>query len=135
MIAENIFSHTDLYERPKLATSVSAPNTDKIVIHNLASITGRVKPIWVFGILTQREDTHYYLEDYNFSIRIRFDELKYVDPNCYMTEGSVLLCNGNYQDDKFVVKAIEMPPKHASKSLKFKQNEADYFGAYGKVQR
>ena len=101
MVSENIFSHVDLYQRPKLQSEEKGPQTDKTIIHNISSITGRTEPIWVFGILTQREDTYYYLEDDTHSIRVRFDDLHYVDPNCFITENQVLLCNGTYADDKF----------------------------------
>ena len=135
MVKENIFSHVDLYSRPKLVDKTSDLNSKKTFIHNVASITGRTKPIWVVGILTQREDTHFYLEDDSISIRVRLDELDYVDPNCYITENQVLLCNGVYKDEKFVVRMIEQPPLHGNKSLRFKVHESDYFGAYGKMQR
>jgi hypothetical protein len=51
-----------------------------------------MRSIWVLGLLTQREDANYYLEDSTLSVRVSFSELKYADPDSYFTENCVLMC-------------------------------------------
>jgi hypothetical protein len=50
----------------------------------------------VLGILTQKEDTNYFIEDSTYSIKISFTELEYADPNAFFTENCVILCEGYY---------------------------------------
>jgi len=68
---------------------------------------------------------------------VRLDEIEYADPNCFISLNMILLFNGSYHSgqDVFIVKMVEQPPLHGSKSLKFKEYEQDYFGAYAKMQR
>jgi hypothetical protein len=88
----------------------------------------------VLGILTQKEDTHYYLEDNTYSIKLSFVELEYADPDAYFTENCVILCEGHYANDIFMVTKIEHPPLHQHKSLRYKVNDQDYFGVYNKLR-
>ena len=85
--------------------------------------------------MTYREDTHYYLEDNTYSIRLSFQELSYADPDAFFTENCILLVQGHYDNNEFKVSQLEHPPMHAKRSLRFKINEQDYFGAYAKMQR
>ena len=89
--------------------------------------------MWVFGILTQKEDTFYYIEDGSLSMKISFNELDYADPDAYFTENMIILAFGYHSASTFFVKRIEHPPMHANKSLWMKVAEQDYFGAYSKL--
>lgn len=91
----------------------------------------------MLGILTQREDTHFYLEDATYSIRINFADLTYADPECFFTENQVLLCKGTYKGEMFYPVSIEQPPLYSQKQrdIRFKVNKSDYFGAYSKLHR
>ena len=97
---QTVFSHSDIFVRPKLLDS-RAQNTDLTRIYNIHAIVGQPERIYVLGILTQREDTHYYLEDSTYSIRLSFSDLQYADPDCFFTENQVLLCKGNYVGEMF----------------------------------
>ena len=74
----------------------------------------------MFGILTQKEDTHYYLEDSTSTVKIVFTDLEYADPDAFFTENCVLLCQGYHSNGVFKVTRIEHPPLHLNKSLRFK---------------
>lgn len=106
-------------------------------VYNIHAIVGQAEQIYVLGILTQREDTHYYLEDSTYSIRLSFSDLQYADPTCFYTENQVLLCKGSYKGDMFHIVSIEQPPLYSSKAreITFKVNQSDYFGAYSKLHR
>ena len=101
------------------------------------AIVGQSEKIYILGVLTQREDTHFYLEDGTYSIKVNFNELKYADPDCFFTENMVLLCKGEYKDGKFYPVSVEQPPIYSLKAreLNFKVNKNDYFGAYSKLYR
>lgn len=101
-------------------------------MYNVNSILGSQLPKWVLGVLNQKEDGNYYLEDNTLSVRVSFSQLERVDSDCFFTEGSVVLCRGLYYDEIFMLTDLKQPPLHARKSFTFKVNEADYFGAYTK---
>lgn len=87
MIEEAVFSHSDMFMKPKLTdTSTSTQNQDKMRVYNVHAVVGQTERIYVLGILTQREDTHFYLEDSTYSIRLGFTDLQYADPECFFTE-------------------------------------------------
>lgn len=46
----------------------------------------------------------------------------------------MVLCQGYYNNDSFMVISIEHPPLHANKQLRFKLTDQDYFGAYNVVR-
>ena len=96
MVKENIFSHIDLYEKPKLGMENQQIASGKTTIYSIASVMGRSEAIWVVGLLTQRDDTHFYIEDSTHSIRVRLDEIEYADPNCFISLNMILLFNGSY---------------------------------------
>lgn len=133
LVEERIFSHVKDFARPKL-TRGQRP-TSQTIIHNINSAVGKLEKIWVFGILTRREDTNYYLEDNTFSIKLSFQELEYADPDAFFTENSILLIQGYYDNNELKVIQMEHPPMHARRSITYKVNEQDYFGAYAKLQR
>lgn len=78
---------------------------------------------WVIGIITQKEDGMYYLEDTTICVKVSFGEIEYVEPDAFFTENSVLLVEGKYQNGMFYLLTIMQPPLHANKSFKFKINE------------
>jgi len=129
-VEDRIFSHVHKYGRPKLSGEINPKIT---TVYKLHSLLGKDRLMWVFGILTQKEDSLYYLEDSTHSIKVSFAELEYADPDAFFTEDNILLCQGHYQADQFVVTRIEHPPLHANKTLRFSVNEQDYFGAYSKL--
>ena len=140
MIEQAIFSHTDLFMKPKLIDrggNTNAQGAEITRVYNIHAIVGQTEQIYVIGVLTQREDTHYYIEDSTYSIRVQFSELQYADPACFYTENQVLLCKGTYKGDMFYVVSMEHPPLYAAKSrqITFKVNQSDYFGAYSKLHR
>ncbi len=87
---------------------------------------------WVLGILNQREDGNYYLEDSTLSVRVSFSQLETVDTDAFFPEGSLVMCRGLHYDDCLYILDLRQPPLHARKSFIFKLNETDYFGAYTK---
>jgi len=94
LAAERIFSHVNTYQQPKLHTNNASGTNDLITVYNLHSCAGRDKPIWVYGILTKKQDERYYLEDTTASIKLDFSDLEYCDSEAYFTENCVLLCYG-----------------------------------------
>lgn len=129
LVEHRIFSHASRFERPKL----NQQNKQITTVYNIHSILGREKAIWVYGILTQKEDTHYYLEDSTQSIKVNFSECVYADPEAFFTENCVLLVKGTYSSGEFMVLTVQHPPLNMNKSLNFKLKEADYFGAYNLI--
>lgn len=127
---ERIFSHTDKFQKPKLTSTVDSNSLT--TVYNVNSVIGSHSSKWVLGILTQKEDANYYLEDGDMTVRVAFQDLEWVDPDSFFTESCVVLCCGTYRDDMFKLTHIMHPPLHAKKSFKFKLNEHDYFGAYTK---
>ena len=83
-----------MFVKPKLGNSRVEQNQDLTKVHNVHAIVGQAAPIYVLGILTQREDTHYYLEDGTHSIRLAFTDLLYADSDSFFTENMVLMCKG-----------------------------------------
>lgn len=135
VIGEKIFSHTQTYARPKLHASAQNQHGATTVNH-VDSIVGVKKPQWVFGFLTQKEDTFWYLEDQTFSIHLIIgDQLEYADPDAFFTENCILMCKGYHQESAFVVTRIMHPPMRALDKTRMKINEQDYFGAYAKLQK
>jgi DNA polymerase epsilon subunit 2 len=66
-------------------------------VNHLHSIVGSTSQrLWVFGILTQKEDTHFYLEDHTFNIKLSFTELEYADTDSFFTENCVVMAQGYY---------------------------------------
>lgn len=47
-------------------------------MNSVNSILGSSQQKWVLGILHQKEDGNYYLEDSKLSVRVSFAELEYV---------------------------------------------------------
>ena len=132
---ERVFSHTDKYVRPKLEDGKGSDKNNGLTkVYNISSILGANQAKWVLGILTLHEDSEYYLEDYRHTVKISFTELEYADPEVFFTENSILMCCGIYHNETFFITHMKMPPLHAQKSLSFKLNEKDYFGAYTKKQ-
>jgi hypothetical protein len=60
------------------------------------SIVGSTSRIWVYGVIVQKEDTFFYLEDSTFVIKLSFTELEYVDPDAFFTENCIVLVQGYY---------------------------------------
>ena len=96
LIEERIFSHVKDFARPKL-TRGQRPS-GQTIIHNINSAVGKTQKIWIYGILTQREDTHFYLEDNTYSIKLSFQDLSYADPDAFFTENCILLVQGYYDN-------------------------------------
>ena len=124
-----MFSHSDKYMRAKLS---AGDQGDKglTTVHHVHSVVGSTTHKWVLGLLSQREDAHYYLEDSTLTVKVSFTELEYADPDALFTENCILLCCGLYHNETFYLTKIMHPPLHARKSFIFKLNEQDYFGSY-----
>lgn len=133
LVEERVFSHTGIYDRPRLNDHKQGQKSQLTTVYNLHSILGKKTRLTVLGILTQKEDTHYYLEDKTCTMKLSFVELEYADPDAYFTENCVLLCEGYHSNDVFMVTSMSHPPLHANKQLRFKLTEEDYFGAYTKL--
>lgn len=123
-----MFSHVDIYQRAKLTKSEQ--NSALTTVHNVHSVLGSTQRKWVLGLLEQREDGHYYLEDNTISVKISFAQLEYVEPDAFFTETCILLCEGKYDNGMFYLLKVFHPPLHANKAFKYKINEQDYFGSY-----
>ena len=91
--AEKTFSHTQTYVRPKLHGNPVGQKGGLTTVNHVNSIVGREQLQWVFGFLTQKEDTFWYLEDHTYSIRLIIgDQLQYADPDAFFTESCILMC-------------------------------------------
>ena len=102
LVEDRVFSHSGVYERPKLYDAGKNKGADgggTETVYSLHSIVGKKHRMLVLGFLTQKEDTHYYLEDSTCSIKVTFDKLEYVDPDAFFTESCVLLCQGYHQHE------------------------------------
>lgn len=64
-----------MFIKPKLMHSTAEQNSELTKVYNVHAIVGQSEAIYVLGVLTQREDTHFYLEDGTHSIRIAFTDL------------------------------------------------------------
>lgn len=58
---ERIFSHVDIYQRAKLKQNPK--DSHLTTVYNINSVLGSNQLKWVLGILSQKEDGLYYLED------------------------------------------------------------------------
>lgn len=67
-----------------------------MVVHNVHSIIGSLNEKWVLGLITQREDGNFYLEDSTLSAKLAFSELRKTDINAYFMENCIVLCYGIY---------------------------------------
>ena len=99
MAEDRVFSHNDKYTRPKLEDKDNKNiDTGLTKVYNISSIIGSTQNKWVLGILHQREDGEYYLEDARHSVKLSFSELEYADPEVFFTESSILMCCGIYHN-------------------------------------
>ena len=89
---ERIFSNSDHFIRPKLDDGVDMSKDSLTRVYNISSIIGSNKAKWIVGMINQREDGEYYLEDARHSVRLSFSELVYADPEVFFTDGSTILC-------------------------------------------
>ena len=121
----------DTYMKAKLTKSEKDKNFK--IVYNVHSVLGSEVMKWVLGIITQKEDGNYYLEDTTFTVKISFAELKHVEPDAFFMENCVILAEGKYENSMFYLHTVLHPPLHANKSFKFKINEQDYFGSYLKM--
>ena len=100
------------------------------IVHHIHGVIGDENRKWVLGLLTQKEDSNYYLEDITHTVKISFAELEYVESDAFFTEMCVLLIQGKYLNGIFYLLRVLHPPLHANKQMKFQLNEQDYFGSY-----
>ena len=128
---ERIFSHVDLYTRAKLVKT--AKDRTLTTVYNVHSCLGLLQKLWVLGIISQKEDGNYYLEDNTYSVRVSFAELEFVEPDAYFTEMCVVMAQGKYENGMLYLLRVMHPPLHANKSFKYTLNEQDYFGSYTKL--
>jgi hypothetical protein len=49
--------------------------------------------------------------------------LEYADPDAFFTENCIIMCQGFYQENAFVITRIEHPPMRALDKTRFKINE------------
>ena len=87
----------------------------------------------MLGLLAQKEDGHFYIEDTTYSAKVSFAELSFVEPDAFFMENCIILAQGCYKNGMFYLQTVMHPPLHANKSFKFKINEQDYFGSYLKM--
>ena len=118
---ERVFSHVELYQRAKLTQSdKDAPQT---TVYNVHSCLGSAERKWLLGLILQKEDGDYYLEDNTFCVKLSFAQLEYVEPDAFFTEMSVVLAEGKYENGMFHLLTVMHPPLHANKQFRFKINE------------
>lgn len=67
---ERVLSHADIYMKAKLTKSEA--DAQYRVVHNVHSVLGSEARKWVIGLITQKEDGHYHLEDTTLSVKISF---------------------------------------------------------------
>ena len=84
-------------------------------VYQLNSILGKRGRLSVIGILAQREDNHYYLEDQTCSVRLNFTEMEFADPDAFFTENCVVLCEGFHANEAFMVTSMQHPPLYLNK--------------------
>jgi len=70
-------------------------------VYNMHSILGKKNKLHVLGLLAQKEDSHFYLEDATASVRLVFTELQWADPDAFFCENMCLLCEGYYSNEVF----------------------------------
>lgn len=113
LVEERIFSYPNLYQRAKITSNDDfgySKNTELTTVYNVHSVIGSTRPKWILGILSQKEDANYYLEDSTLVVRVSFTDLNYVDPNFFFTECSIILCSGLHINDIFKIHRIVQPP-------------------------
>ena len=128
---ERIFSHADLYQRAKLVESKN--QTGIKTVYNVHSVLGSSDRKMVLGLISQKEDGHFYLEDSTYAIKVSFAELEWVEPDAFFTEMCIIMAEGHFDNSVFYLHRIMHPPLHANKSFKFNLNEQDYFGSYTRM--
>ena len=128
---DRIFSHVDMYQRAKL---VEKKNQTSIkTVYNVHAVLGSPDRKWVLGLISQKEDGHYYLEDGTYSVQVTFSELEWVEQDAFFTEMCIIMAEGHFDNGMFYVHNVMHPPLHANKSFKFHLNEQDYFGSYTRM--
>jgi len=126
---ERVLSHSDKFAKSRLDNQ-SAESRGLTVLCSIHSLLGSKKRQCVLGILSQKEDAHYYLEDSTLSVRVAFNKLEQADPSCFFGENSIVLAEGVFESKVFYIQQLSLPPLHMNKTARFKNNVADYFGAY-----
>lgn len=122
----------DLYQRARLTQTANSANGPKTVC-NVHSVLGQHEKRLVLGLICQKEDGSYYLEDSTFSVKVSFSELSYVEPDAFFTEMCIIMAEGRFESNVFFIHSVMHPPLHANKAFKFNLNEQDYFGSYTKL--
>jgi DNA polymerase epsilon subunit 2 len=108
---ERIFSHVDLYKRATLSDNTNSGSTIRTV-YNVHSVLGDNTRKWVLGIISQKEDGFYYIEDGTTDIKITFAELEWVEPDAFFTEMCVVMAEGKYDNGMFYILRVMHPPLH-----------------------
>lgn len=90
-----------------------------MTVYNVHSILGSNDLKWVLGLISMKEDGHYYLEDTSYDVKISFAELTWVEPDAFFTEMCVVMAEGKYENGMFYVRRIKHPPLFQNKSFKF----------------
>jgi len=91
----------ELYQRAKLTRGAKGEDGGIKTVNKIHSILGSSELKWVFGIINQLEDGHYYLEDSTYQVQLSFAELKYVEPDAFFTEMCVIMAEGRHDNGMF----------------------------------
>ena len=86
---DRIFSHVDLYQRAKLVEKKST--TGIKTVYNVHAVLGSADRKWVLGLISQKEDGHFYLEDGTYTVKVSFAELEWVEPDAFFTEMCIIM--------------------------------------------
>ncbi|XP_015609962.1 DNA polymerase epsilon subunit 2 isoform X2 [Cephus cinctus] len=82
--------------------------------------------VYVMGLLSQLVEGQYYLEDISGVVKIDLKNAKFQDG--LIVDGSIVLANGNYDDNILYVKDIGFPPAEASNISRAPFGDHNTFG-------
>jgi DNA polymerase epsilon subunit 2 len=92
----------------------------------LESLLGSSGSKQVLGMIVQKEEGCYYLEDLTSSLRADFSAAQTVAG--LFTEGCIVLCEGEVRDDVLYVKTMGFPPPEKREATMSVYRDLDYLG-------
>ena len=97
------------FAAPTLNTSASSRDKAYVELSTLDSLVGITGHRNLLGMITQRDEGHYWLEDLNGSVRMDLSNCKKISGGLF-TEGCVVVASGTVHEDVFYVEAMGFPP-------------------------
>lgn len=87
----------------------------------------------LFGLIYKGPDGKYWLQDKSGKVRLDIYSHAVAAPGSYYTEGNLVLCDGLYMNEQFVVSTIGPPPAERREKAREIYGYLDFLGVYGRA--